>query len=101
MAIAALLLMIQPERRERTLACVSAFPGVVETKTAADGRLACVFERGSLELQKGLEDLNGLEGVIQMDVVYINYEDDLDETGHMACPPDGGRGRHGRRGDAE
>ena len=59
-------------------------------------RLAAVLESPSRRLQADLESLNGLDHVRQLDVAYVNYEEDLDGQGHMACPPHRARG-HRRR----
>ena len=54
---------------------------------AGAGKLAVVLESPSHTLQRDLEEMNGLPHVLMLDVAFINYEDDLDSQGHMACPP--------------
>lgn len=94
MAIAGLVLMVQEGKTDMVRAEAAAFPGVVEARDADGGKVACVLECSSMDLQKAMEGLNQMEGVLQLEVVYVNYEDDLDEQGHMPCPPDAGRRKH-------
>ena len=56
-------------------------------------RLAVVLESPSRTLQGYLEYVNGLPHVLALDIAFINYEDDMDSTGHMPCPPHRPRGR--------
>ena len=63
----------------------------MDVRALEDGcKLAAVLESPSRRLQEDLEALNGLDHVLQLDVAYVNYEEDLDGRGHMDCPPDGG-----------
>ncbi len=92
MAIAGIVLSVTEGRLPETRETVRAFPGIVDVRELEDGRkLAAVLESPSRRLQEALEALGGLGHVLQLDVAYVNYEEDLDGQGHMACPPDCGR----------
>ena len=68
--------------------------GVLEVQEVPDvDKLAVVLESSSRTLQGYLEYVNGLPHVLALDVAFINYEDDMDITGHMPCPPHRPRGR--------
>ena len=97
MAIAGIVLSVTEGRLSETREALRAFPGIVDVQELEDdSRLAAVLESPSRRLQADLESLNGLDHVRQLDVAYVNYEEDLDGQGHMACPPHRARG-HQRR----
>ncbi len=98
MAIAGIVVNVTAEGQSQACEALRRAPGIVDVRSLEDGcRLAAVLESPSQRLQDDLKALNDLEHVLQVDVAYVNYEEDLDDSGHMACPPDGGRRRH-RRG---
>ena len=93
MAIAGIVLSVAEGRLSETREALRAFPGIVDVQELEDdSRLAAVLESPSRRLQADLESLNGLDHVRQLDVAYVNYEEDLDGQGHMACPPHCARG---------
>jgi len=94
MAIAGIVLTTAPGQEGRGLAVLRRWPGVCDVQDAGEGKLAAVLERPSQDLQQALEDLAGLDHVLQLDVAYVDYEDDLDANGHMACPPHQNGKRH-------
>ena len=62
--------------------------GVLEVREVPEAdKLAVVLESPSRTLQGYLEYVSGLPHVLALDVAFINYEDDMDSTGHMPCPP--------------
>lgn len=86
MAIAGIVLTLVDAGMDSSLAVLRSWPGVCEVQEAGGGKLALVLEISSQDIQQTLEDLSSLEMVLQLDVAYVNYEDDLDSQGHMACP---------------
>lgn len=92
MAIAGLVLNVAEGRLPETREALRAFPGVVDVQGVEDDcKLAAVLESPSQKLQEDLEALREVAHVVGLDVAYINYEEDLDGQGHMACPPRGPR----------
>ncbi|OXS29235.1 MAG: hypothetical protein BCS36_03025 [Desulfovibrio sp. MES5] len=62
--------------------------GVLDVQEVPEAdKLAVVLESPSQTLQGYLEYVSGLPYVLALDVAFINYEDDMDSTGHMPCPP--------------
>lgn len=87
MAIAGIVISAPRHRLTQVRELVRLVPGVLDVQFV-DGqpRLAVVLESPSQTLQKDLEGLRALPDVLELDVAYANYEDDLDSDGHMACP---------------
>lgn len=72
--------------------------GVLELQEVPDvDKLAVVLESSSRTLQGYLEYVNGLPMWVALDIAFINYEDDMDITGHMPCPPHRPKGVGRRR----
>ena len=88
MAIAGIVISAPQERLAGLRGSLLDLRGVLEVREVAEtGKLAVVLESPSHTLQRDLEEINGLPHVLMLDVAFINYEDDLDSQGHMACPP--------------
>lgn len=87
MAIAGIVLNVVEGRLPETREALRVVAGVVDVQGVEDdGKLAVVLESPSQKLQADLEALRAMAHVLQLDVAYINYEEDLDAQGHMACP---------------
>lgn len=87
MAIAGIVLNVVEGRLPETREALRAVPGVVDVQSVDDdGKLAVVLESASRTLQANLQALRDVAHVLQLDVAYVNYEEDLDEQGHMPCP---------------
>lgn len=92
MAIAGIVLSVAEGRLPQTREALRAFPGVVDVQGVEDDcKLAAVLESPSQKLQADLEALREIAYVAGLDVAYVNYEEDLDGQGHMACPARGPR----------
>lgn len=91
MAIAGIVLTVTLGRQREAGEALKVFPGVIEVQAVEEIKLAAVLESPSERLQSDLEALSALPHAVQLDVVYVNYEDDMDSSGHMACPPQCGR----------
>ena len=101
MAVAGLIVHGDKGGAEAVRARLSAFPGIVETRDLGDAwRVAAVLESPAADIQKQLEAIQALPEVLHVDVAYANFEDDVDESGHIPCPlpPEGGHKRHRREG---
>ena len=88
MAIAGIVLNVAEGRLLEVREALRTFPGVVDVQGVEDDcKLAVVLESPSHTLQANLAALRDVAHVLELDVAYINYEEDLDEEGHMPCPP--------------
>ena len=99
MAVAGIVLTVTLGHQSEVAEALKSVPGVTEVQAVEEIKVAAVVESPSDRLQNDLEAANKLEHVIQLDVVYVNYEDDLDCNGHMACPKHYGK-RKCRGGEA-
>ena len=87
MAIAGIILTPDAGQESRCLEALCNWSEVIETRQVDAGKLAAVVECSSLDIQKVLEGLAGIDSVLQLDVAYINFEDDMDSEGCIPCPP--------------
>lgn len=87
MAIAGIVLQVTQGRLPETREALRALAGVVDVQGVEDdAKLAVVLESPSRTLQADLEALRAIAHVLQLDVAYVNYEEDLDDQGRMPCP---------------
>lgn len=95
MATAGVVIVPLPGHGEEARAAVADRADVPETRGMENGSLAVVLECPSQGLTGVLEEMAALPCVQEVVLAYADYEDDLDENGHMAPPPR----RSGRRED--
>lgn len=63
-----------------------AFPWIVDVQQVPPDKMAVTLESPSDRITKDLQTLGQLPDVWNLELVYVNYEDDLDSNGHMNCP---------------
>ncbi len=69
--------------------------GVAEMReTGTPCVLAAVVEAGADRIEDVLGALGGWEGVLNIGLVSISYEDELEENGRIACPEHKARNSH-------
>lgn len=49
--------------------------------------IAATLETPSLNILRAFKMIDKLPGVLNLEIVYINYEDDLERDGGISCPP--------------
>ncbi len=49
-------------------------------------KVVAVLEVSSDRLQKEIEEVQKCDGIIAVDIAYINYEDDIEKEGGISCP---------------
>ena len=98
MAIAGLLIMAEAAHAAAVQERLRAEPDVVEVRATEDpARLAVVLETASDRVEAAMTALLQWEGVLAVDMAFVSYEDDLDATGGIACPPHKPRKHQGQR----
>lgn len=85
MAIAAVVLhahgdLAELEGRARSL------PWVVDTRQVPPDKLAVTLESPSENILEDLKNTSRLANVWNLELVFVNYEEDLDDEGFMKCP---------------
>lgn len=89
MAIASLLLNIAETERKTLEAALEARKDVIEKKetpeNAVQKGLILVVESPSDMMAGTLREIAALPGVLELNLVYANYEDDLESDGTMPC----------------
>lgn len=86
MAIAAIVLHTaeSPQELEKSL---RALPWIVDAKIAAPDRLAVTLESPAQEIMEKMRLASRLPGVWNLELVYMNYEDDMESEEGIICPP--------------
>ncbi|MBQ7609264.1 MAG: chaperone NapD [Desulfovibrionaceae bacterium] len=91
MAIASLLLNISESDRKALHTSLTARQDILEIQdtpeNAAQKGLILVVECPSDALSGTLKEIADLPGVLELNLVYANYEDDLECDGTMPCSP--------------
>jgi nitrate reductase NapD len=100
MAVAGIVLTVALGHQSEVAEALKGVSGVVEVQPVEAIKVAAVVESPSDRLQADLEAANGLDHVVQLDVIYVNYEEDMDSEGHMPCPAHCGRRRKREEGEA-
>ncbi len=60
---------------------------IVDVEISHDpDKVVAVLEISSDRLQKEIEIIQKIEGILAVDIAYINYEDDIAKEGGIACP---------------
>lgn len=88
MAIAGLLIMLEDGRASDVLQRLRAHTRITEVQETGDAqRLAAVLETASDRVETEMGLLLDWDGVLTVDLAYLSYEDDMEDTGRIACPP--------------
>lgn len=87
MAIAALVAHSMPGGAQGLLEALRSCPAIVDCQLAGEGRIAAALEAPSDGLLGALELVEKLPGLVNLELAYVNYEDDIGADGAMPCPP--------------
>lgn len=85
MAIAAIVLQVSASDLEGALASLQNMPEIVAAAQGAPERIAATIDAPAAELLNCLQKCQNLPQVIGLELVYVNYEDDMDRDGFIAC----------------
>lgn len=87
MAIASIVLHGFPASLRVLQEGMQAAPEVVSTQIVEPDRIAAAIEAPAARLPHLLRELEKLPGALNLELVFINYEDDIETCGGIACPP--------------
>lgn len=87
MAICALVLQVEKHALEGVLNTLRGMPEIIDAGGASPERIGASLEIPSAQLLDFLRTCHNLPGVIDTELVYVNYEDDMDENGRIDCGP--------------
>lgn len=87
MAIAALVIHANPDDLPGLMPALQASGLLTQFQQAAGDRIGAILECPSDRLLRTLEELQAIPGVWNLELAYVNYEDDLNGDGQMPCPP--------------
>lgn len=85
MAIAALVVETREDNMEDVLRALRAMPPILEANPATASRIGAALETPASNLLDSLRACKNLSGVIDIELVYVNYEDDIDACGFIEC----------------
>lgn len=86
MAIAAIVVEVEPQTASRAGKALEEIDGVTGWQLAAPGRLAATVECPADKLPELLQRISDMRDALDLELVFVNYEDDLDEDGQILCP---------------
>ncbi len=87
MAIAGFVIQSSPDHLQGLQKALQNLTEVIDSLVVQPDRVAASLETPSLNILRAFKKINTLPGVLNLEIVYINYEDDLDRDGSIACPP--------------
>lgn len=87
MAIAGIAVQTAKESFDAVRERLTAAEGVAAVEEGAPCLLAAVVEADAARLEGVLASLAAWDGVLNVGLASVNYEDDLDERGCIPCPP--------------
>lgn len=87
MAIAAIVVYCEPERLQNLSEALQTFAARIEARIMGTDRIAATVEASSDLLPIILKKIQDLPDVFNLELIYVNYEEDLDENGNMPCAP--------------
>lgn len=62
-------------------------PELIESRAVPPNRIAATLETPADKLFDVLQQIQILPAVHNLELVYVNYEDDLENSGQIPCPP--------------
>lgn len=95
MTIAGLVIMGTAQSMKALKAKLMGNPSIVEIQESSeDTRIAAVVETDSDKVESFMSSLLEWDEVVTVDVAYINYEDDIEDKGHIPCPVFNAKRKH-------
>lgn len=88
MAIASFFVLHSPQNQRQVLEILGKFPQIVETRALGTDKTAAVLELPGQDLTSLLKKIADKPPILSLELIFINYEDDLDENGNMEIPPE-------------
>ena len=86
MAIASLVIYTNSQNPQGVVNSLRTIPEILESVYVGDGRIASTIEARADLLPSLLAKIPEMPEIINLDLVGVNYEDDL-EAGGISCPP--------------
>ncbi len=86
MAIASIIANGFSDGPQGLLKTLRSFPQISEIQQLDAEKIAAVVECPVAELPGLLKNISTVPGMLDMELVFVNYEDDMDEAGFMNCP---------------
>lgn len=87
MAVAGIVLHASPANLQGLLKALQNEAEVMDCQIVPPGRIAASVETPSINILRVLKKLGNLPAALDLELVYINYEDDLERDGAIICPP--------------
>lgn len=87
MAIASVVVYSPPGRAQELAKALRSLAGVADCEIVAPDRLAAIIEAPAAKLLDSLRAVEKLPDFVNLELVYVNYEDDLEAAGGIGCPP--------------
>ena len=88
MAIAGIVIVHSPQHQKPLLTILGGMASIFEASPASPEKIAASVEIPAEELTGFLKRLAELPQALDLELVFVNYEDDLDENGFIPTPPE-------------
>lgn len=88
MAVASVLVLHHPQDQQRLLEILGDLPAVVEIAPVGPDKIAATLDYPSQALTGLLTEMATIPDVLDLELIFANYEDDLDEEGYIPAPPE-------------
>lgn len=87
MAIASIVVHTFPASLQNLQNDLQALAEIVAARSVEPDRIAAAVETSAAKLPRILQNIEKMPEVLNLELVFVNYEDDLDKSGGIACPP--------------
>lgn len=88
MAIASFFVLHSPQDQKQVLEILGNISQISETQTVGRDKIVAVLELPGQELTSLLKRIAAMPPILSLELIFINYEDDLDGNGYMEIPPE-------------
>lgn len=88
MAIASILALHTPQDQGKLREILGSMPPIIALNCVNHEKMAVTLEIAAPELTGFLKKLSALPEILNLELIFVNYEDDLDEAGFMQVPPE-------------
>lgn len=88
MAIGSFFVLHTPQDQESVLEILGSFPQIVELSPVQEDKTAAAIELPGQEVTSFLKKISSINQILSLELIFVNYEDDLDENGNMLLPPE-------------
>ncbi len=88
MAIASFFVLHSPQDQKQVLETLGRLSQIVAIRPVDEEKTAASLELPGQELTYLLKKISAIPQILSLELIFVNYEDDLDGNGFMEIPPE-------------